>query len=153
LVYRLAQAQSRNLKSLKRLHEALDTRLRHQDMRVRLNTMRRQLETRTNELRAQAERLLTTRKTEVDQLALALGRATETILLRRRSRWELLQGSLSALSPKAILSRGYALVFDASGILVKDASQLKAGDAVRAQLARGEFTAEVNQIKLDTDTE
>ena len=153
LGYRLARAQSRHLKSLKRRHEALDTRLRHQDLRVRLSTMRRQLETRTNELRAQSERLLATSKSHVDQLASALGRATETILLRRRSRWELLHGSLSVLSPKAILARGYALVFDAAGTLVKDASQLQAGDAVRAQLASGEFTAEVNQIKLDTDTE
>jgi exonuclease VII large subunit len=45
------------------------------------------------------------------------------------------------------------LVFDAAGNLVKDASQLKRGDAIRAQLDRGEFSANVNQIKLDTDTE
>ena len=82
-----------------------------------------------------------------------LSRATETILLKRRSRWELLHSSLNGLSPKAILARGYALVFDAAGNLVKDASQLKRGDAVRAQLGRGEFTAKVNQTKLDADTE
>ena len=54
------------------------------------------------------------------RLTAAVGRATETILLQRRSRWELLHSSLSGLSPKAILARGYALVFDAAGNLVKE---------------------------------
>ena len=76
-------------------------------------------------------------RTGVDRLTVALGRATETVLLRRRSRWERLHGSLQALSPKAILARGYALVFDASGQLVKRASQLKPGDQVRTQLGPG----------------
>ena len=78
---------------------------------------------------------------------MALGRASETVLLRRRSRWERLHGSLQALSPKAILARGYALVFDADGRLVKQASQLTSGDQVRTQLGRGEFTARVDQVK------
>jgi len=153
LLHRMEQAQKRNLNSLQRRHESLDTRLRHQDMRVRLSGMRRLLEARTSELHRQSERLLTGKKMHVDDLALALGRTTETILLRRRSRWELLHSRLSGLSPKAILARGYALVFDAAGNLVKEASQLKRGDAIRAQLGRGEFTAKVNATKLDSDTE
>jgi exodeoxyribonuclease VII large subunit len=153
LVYRMAQAQRRNLKNLELRRDLLDTRLRHQDMRVRLSAMRRQLETRSSELRAQAERLLAGKNTQVDRFSVALGRATETILIRRRSRWELLRGSLNALSPKAILARGYALVFDDAGTLVKDAAHLKPRDAVRAQLARGEFTAKVDVIKLDIDRE
>jgi exodeoxyribonuclease VII large subunit len=46
----------------------------------------------------------------------------------------------------AILDRGYALVFDANGELVKDAAQLSAGDPIRARLARGEFSADVLKI-------
>ena len=129
--------------ALRRTHDALDIRLRHQDMRVRLGEMRRQLEQRTGELQTLTQRLLTSKATDVDQLAVHLARSAETILLLRRSRFERLQSSLAALSPTAILSRGYALVFDAAGNLVKDASQLNPGDAVRAQLGRGEFTAEV----------
>jgi exodeoxyribonuclease VII large subunit len=153
LVYRMAQAHRGNLASLLRRHEALDTRLRHQDMRVRLGEMRRQLEHRTNDLRTQARGLLAAKQTQSEQLTSALGRATETILLKQRLRWERFDGNLSALSPKAILSRGYALVFDAMGNLVKDASQLNAGDAVRAQLGRGEFTAEVKNAKPEPATE
>ena len=92
-------------------------------------------------LSSAVSRLLVGRRTELDRLTVALGRASETVLLRRRSRWERLHSSLLALSPKAILARGYALVFDAEGRLVKQASQLTAGDQVRTQLGRGEFTA------------
>jgi exodeoxyribonuclease VII large subunit len=50
---------------------------------------------------------------------------------------------LEALSPLAILNRGYALVFDAKGRLVKDAARFKAGDDVSARLARGRVRARV----------
>jgi exodeoxyribonuclease VII large subunit len=122
-------------------------------MRVRLGEMRRQLEQRSRELHTLMQRLLTSKVTHADQLTAQLSRSTETLLLLRRSRLERLQGNLSALSPTAILSRGYALVFDATGNLVKDASQLKTGDAVRAQLGRGEFTAQVKKVLPASATE
>jgi exodeoxyribonuclease VII large subunit len=153
LLHRMEQAQRRNLNGLRRQHESLDVRLRHQDMRVRLSAIRHELGARTRELHRQSERLLADKKLRVDDLTSALGHAAETILLKRRSRWELLHSSLHGLSPKAILARGYALVFDAAGNLVKDAAHLKRGDAIRAQLGRGEFTATVNQTKLEPDTE
>ena len=153
LVYRMAQAQARNLASLRRKHEALDTRLRHQDVRVRLATTRRQLEQRTAELETHARRLFAAKQTQLDQFIASMGRAAETVVLRRRSRWERLHSSLAALSPKAILARGYALVFDAKGNLVKDAGQLQRGDSVRAQLGRGEFTAEVGEVNPEVASE
>jgi exodeoxyribonuclease VII large subunit len=147
LVFRMAQAQSRILKNLTRRLDEYETQLRHHDLRVRAGAMRRQLESATAKLRPAASRLLLGRHTEMDRLTLALGRASETVLLRRHSRWERLHSNLQALSPKAILTRGYALVFDADGRLVKQASQLRTGDIVRTQLGRGEFTAEVDQVK------
>ncbi len=153
LVYRMAQAQGKNLTHLRRTHESLDARLRHQDMRVRLAEMRRQLEHRRSELRTCAGRMLSAKSARSAELSTSLTRATQTFLLLRRSRWERLQGSLTALSPKAILSRGYALVFDAAGNLVKEASQLATGDAVRAQLSHGEFTAKVTSIAPESATE
>jgi exodeoxyribonuclease VII large subunit len=153
LVYRVVQAQRQNLASVRRRHEELASRLRHQDMRVRLSVVRRQLEQRTAELGTHGKRLLSERRTHAEQLAASLGRAAETVLLRNRSRWERLDSSLAALSPKAILARGYALVFDSAGNLVKEAAQLKAGDTVRTQLARGEFTATVDGIQPRTATE
>ena len=153
LIYRLAQAQRRNLALLHRRHASLDARLRHQDMRVRLAETRRHLERLSTELETLSGRLLSDKTNRVVQLTTSLSRATETLVLLRRSRWERIHGSLTALSPKAILSRGYALVFDTAGNLVKDASQLTSGDWVRAQLGRGEFTAEVKTSTPESATE
>jgi len=73
----------------------------------------------------------------------ALTATMRTNLQRLRSGIEQAQGRLHALSPLNILERGYALVFDANGNLVKDATQVRAGDEIRARLHRGEIRAEV----------
>src|SRR5271166_1900486 len=147
LVFRVAQAESRILKSLSRRLESFEARLRHHDLRVRAGAMRRQLDSQTSALNAAVSRLLVGRATELERLTVALGRAGETVLLRRRARWERLHSNLQALSPKAILARGYALVFDSDGRRVKQAAQLASGDQVRTQLGRGEFTSKVDQVK------
>ncbi len=49
-------------------------------------------------------------------------------------------GKLHALSPLAVLARGYALVWDGQGKLVKESSQVSPGDKVRVKLAQGEMT-------------
>ncbi|HEX3740902.1 MAG TPA: exodeoxyribonuclease VII large subunit, partial [Terriglobales bacterium] len=66
-------------------------------------------------------------------------------LLRRRSRIEQIEHQLKALSPVAILERGYALVFDASGNLVKNSAQVEIGDEISARLAHGSLTAKVEK--------
>jgi exodeoxyribonuclease VII large subunit len=147
LSLRIAQAQSRILKDLRRQLDVYEAQLRHHDLRVRVGIMRHGLDSSTAKLGSAVSRLLTGRRTELDRLTVALGRASETVLLRRRSRWERSHSSLLALSPKAILARGYALVFDADGQLVKEATQLRTGDVVRTQLGQGEFTAEVDKVK------
>jgi exodeoxyribonuclease VII large subunit len=150
LVFRLAQSQSAILKRYARRMDVLAAHLRRHDLRVRTGVMRRQLESRATELNSAMSRLLVTRRNELDRLSVALRGAPETILLRRRSRWERVHSSLEALSPKAILARGYALVFDADGRLVKQAGQLKAGDRVRTLVGQGEFAAQVEQVKDKT---
>ena len=63
--------------------------------------------------------------------------AAHARLLAGRAALDRRTAALEALSPVAILNRGYALVFDANGQLVKDATRLKPGDDVSARLARG----------------
>jgi exodeoxyribonuclease VII large subunit len=52
------------------------------------------------------------------------------------------------LSPLAILERGYALVFDEAGQLVKDAAAVSAGEEISVRVARGEIGAVVSKKKL-----
>jgi len=152
-VHRLEQSQGRVLETLRRQQEALETRLRHQDMRVRLGDMGRQLDQQGNELRSRWERFMSERKTRAEQLNVGLARATQTILLRRNAHWERLHNSLMALSPTSILARGYALVLDDEGKLVKDAGQLRIGEKVRTRLARGEFSSTVDSTETRSATE
>jgi exodeoxyribonuclease VII large subunit len=50
---------------------------------------------------------------------------------------------LQALSPLAVLDRGYALVFNAEGTLLRSAAQASTGDTITARLTDGTITARV----------
>jgi len=82
---------------------------------------------------------------ELDSRVARLVVAARTVLVQRSGRLNQLNGQLGALSPLAILDRGYALVFDASGTLLKDAARVKAGDEISARLAKGSLTATVKR--------
>jgi len=119
--FRLEKAERQLLEQCRRRLEAASAAVRHYDARRRLAAVRQQLESQgANLAAAMRARLLA-------------GRAA----LDRRT------ASLEALSPVAILNRGYALVFDAKGQLVKDAGRLAVGDEVSARLARGKVRARV----------
>jgi exodeoxyribonuclease VII large subunit len=64
---------------------------------------------------------------------------------RRRARLGRLAASLDGLSPLAVLGRGYALVWDeARGRLVRSASEVAVGEALRIELQRGALRASVS---------
>jgi exodeoxyribonuclease VII large subunit len=67
--------------------------------------------------------------------------------MRRRARLEQAAAQLAALSPLSILERGYSLIFDSHGTLVKDAAQLSPGDAIQARLAQSSLDARVEAIR------
>ena len=128
LRFRLVTAERALLERQRRQLEATAAAVRHFDVRQRLLGMRRDLNLR---------------------LA-ALTSAGRTLLLHRRSQLDHLTGRLEALSPVAILDRGYALVFDAKGNLVKNAEQVRSGDEISARLARGRIKATVKQRESGT---
>jgi exodeoxyribonuclease VII large subunit len=119
--FRLEKAERQLLQACHRRCETISGAIRHYDARRRLASVRQQLDA---------------------QLA-NLAAATHTRLLESRGSLERWTASLEALSPVAILNRGYALVFDGEGRLLKDASQVKAGDEITARLARGRVRSRV----------
>jgi exodeoxyribonuclease VII large subunit len=119
--FRLEKAERQLLERCRRRSENVSSAVRHYDARRRLAAVRQGLEAQVANLAAAIRRRL-----------LESGGA-----LDRRA------ASLEALSPVAILNRGYALVFDAKGRLVKDAARLEAGDELSARLARGRVRARV----------
>ena len=92
-------------------------------------------------------RLLLGIRRELHAGVAALTAAVRNRLLHNRSRLETGEGRLQSLSPLNILERGYALVFDPQGKLVKDSSQVKPGEEISARLARGELRATVKKIQ------
>ena len=58
----------------------------------------------------------------------------------------LLGRALPSVSPLATLERGYAIVLDAGGKAMTDASRAQAGDEIRARLSKGELVADVKEV-------
>jgi exodeoxyribonuclease VII large subunit len=54
---------------------------------------------------------------------------------------------LDSLSPLGTLQRGYAIVTDNNGKVVRDASEVSVGDEVEARLAKGRLGLTVNKVK------
>jgi exodeoxyribonuclease VII large subunit len=70
-------------------------------------------------------------------------RSLQRTLQRAAVRIGALDAHLHSLSPLAVLDRGYALVLDADGALVRSAAQIAAGDQLTTRLADGSFTSRV----------
>jgi exodeoxyribonuclease VII large subunit len=72
-----------------------------------------------------------------------LCRAIELRLHGEANALNALNARLHSLSPLAVLDRGYALVLDAGGSLVRSTAQLTPGDALTTRLSDGVFTSRV----------
>ncbi|MCX7626728.1 MAG: hypothetical protein N2Z21_11045, partial [Candidatus Sumerlaeaceae bacterium] len=84
------------------------------------------------------------RQQELDELTTQLVRHVQGALGQRRHRLEVLASKLSALDPKAILSRGYSITFDAAtNQILKSIAATREGKALRILLHEGELTAQV----------
>ncbi|MBO0910403.1 MAG: exodeoxyribonuclease VII large subunit [Acidobacteria bacterium] len=123
LHFRLEKSERRLIEKYRRRSERAFLAVGHYDVRRRLAGIRRALAT------AQG----------------ALQFAMRTSLAGRRARLEQLESQLKALSPVAILERGYALIFDTEGNLVKDSAQVEDGERISARLARGTLEAKVEK--------
>jgi len=118
---RLERGERQALERHRRRLEVVGAAVRHYDVRRMLAGIHKELDSRISRLTA----------------------ALRTVLLRQRGKIDQLAGRLEALSPLAILDRGYALVFDSSGALLKDALRVQSGDEISARLANGTIVATV----------
>jgi exodeoxyribonuclease VII large subunit len=123
LTHRVELAQRNLLEKSRRRWEIVSAAVRHYDVRLVLTGMRKELDSRTT----------------------ALASVMRNVLLQHRVRSERLETALRSLSPLAILDRGYALVFDANGKLLKGADAVKIGDEISARLAHGQIVAAVTK--------
>jgi exodeoxyribonuclease VII large subunit len=123
LTYRMAAGYERALRRARQRLDVAAARLRHFDLRRVFSGMRR----------------------EADARQQALASAMRHLIAQRRAKLEQSAAALEQLSPLKVLERGYALVFDANGVLLKDPAQVADGDSITAQLARGTLPAVVKK--------
>lgn len=71
------------------------------------------------------------------------------ILQSRRATLQSLQRQLASLSPLAVLNRGYALVYDESGALLKTAAGLAPGQLLSTRLASGSVESRITRTTPD----
>lgn len=123
LTHRLELAERQLLQQMHRRWEMISAAVRHYDLRLVLSGIRKELDSGTAALLA----------------------VMRNVLLQHRVRSERLHTALESLSPLAILERGYALVFDSHGQLLKDARGLNLGDEISVRLAHAEIRAAVTR--------
>ncbi|MGH9473567.1 MAG: exodeoxyribonuclease VII large subunit [Terriglobales bacterium] len=102
-------------------------RLEHLAARIRHFDARRRLDLRRGEVAGKRERIAAAYRYRLGE---------------RRARFERLEGFLSERNPLAILSRGYALVYDGNRRLVTAPGQVELGEALRVRLAGGWLDAQ-----------
>jgi exodeoxyribonuclease VII large subunit len=117
----LSAALDRQVTRKRRRFASVEVRFAALDLRARFGRMRRTLEQRLTELRVRLDRAL----------------------IAKRRRWQAAALQLEERSPFRILERGYAIVYDASGKVLRSADQVDVGDDIAVRLARGELDATV----------
>jgi exodeoxyribonuclease VII large subunit len=131
LRFRIAAAAERRLRNRINRIAALEVRLRRHDPSLRLAVANRRLASANDRLQRLSTELVTRRQ----------GRLTHAA------------ARLEALSPLAVLSRGYAIVYGPDGAILRSAGAVHTGLQIRARLADGSVRATVVGTTLDRNTD
>lgn len=97
--------------------------------------------------KAQLENRLNRRRMMLDSHTVEMQHGIQNLLNQRKSKAELLRHKLEALSPLAVLDRGYSIVTDKDGKTLKSAKQAKPGDNITIKLSDGRILADVQEVQ------
>lgn len=100
-------------------------------------------------LRNDAAQHITLMRERLQNSLSRLTRAQIQFLQTRRAALLSLERHLAALSPLAVLNRGYALVYDEKGVLLKNVAALTSGQMLSTRLASGAIESRITKIKPD----
>lgn len=123
---RLSRAQERRFAMQTARLVALEARLRRQDPTLRMGLAQRRLSSAQQRLQ----------------------RVHREMISRPRTQLERASGKLHALSPLAVLSRGYAIVYASDGSILRSADAIATGQEIRARLASGAVRAKVLEKEI-----
>ncbi len=111
----------KHLADLERRRRTLDERLRHFDLRLRFRRDRQRMSEATFRVEA----------------------SVRAGLNRRRHRFETVTAKLSQLNPRLVLARGYAIVLNERGEIVREAAKAPAGSEIQVLLSTDSLRARV----------
>ena len=111
------------------------------------NTRHRERMLHTRLIRIDLRQIIERWKERVAYNNQAMISSIKAFLQQTDSRLQGVVGRIDALSPLAILQRGYAICRDAAGGIVKEADRMTAGERVEVILAKGRLDCLVENIK------
>ncbi len=135
----------------RRALQAAEHALALQHPRARVDRDRRRLAALLARLHAGGGRVAPTAAARLRDLSARLRARGHALPGAARLRLARAAGALDALSPLAVLQRGYAVVTDAAGTVVTDARALEPGDTIQAKLRSGTLLATVVRRHEDPD--
>jgi len=103
-----------------------------------------------NRLKLALGHQLATQSQALAQIHTRLPAAFKLKINQHQNQLALLAGKLDALSPLAVLERGYTLVRDPSGKIVRSVTGTTTGDLVRIEFADGAAEAQIQNLKSTT---
>ncbi len=121
--YRLRRGALEAMEARRRGFESLEKRLRETDVRLALSRVRHRL----------------------DRAAQSMPPAMRMRIARARGRFDSAAGQLLQLSPLRILERGYAIVQDEQGRILKEAAAAPVDSTIRVRLNKGRLGARVTE--------
>lgn len=89
------------------------------------------------------------RKQNLEHLRTRMVAAQNLQLQHSRQRYIRCAASLDAMSPLKVISRGYAIVRNEDGKVLRSVNDAKTGNEVRVKLSDGSFTAVVSNVEED----
>jgi exodeoxyribonuclease VII large subunit len=143
---RLAPALARNARAHEQQLALAAQRLARHSPLLRLATARKDVEGLAKAMAVARDNLLRRERDRIgragDRVGSAAGNlvaAFARLLQRRRDRLDSVWALAASLGPNAVLARGYALVRDEAGALVRDTGQVRPGQALSVQVSDGRF--------------
>jgi len=124
---------------LRQLTLKLDAAYRH-----KLETGRRRLENLHSRIQSNSpENRLNTQRYSLDKLVNRLNQRTSVKLKTDQANLDRYRAALQAFSPLQTLARGFSILQNEHGELVRSSDQVKSGEHIQARLHRGELDVKV----------
>lgn len=90
------------------------------------------------------------RRNQFEYVRTGLNRAGEKIVTSRRHNYITLAAKLDAMSPLKVMTRGYAIVQNDAGAIIRSVSQMKIHDVINIAMADGKLSASIIDLKEES---